>query len=91
MELRKDDPFKIRSYRGAAELIAELQTPLADLASAGGAAELRRLPGIGDAISKKIVEILETGTTPLYDELQSEIPLYLTRPARDRWNRYENR
>ena len=54
MELQKGDPFKIRSYRAASELIGELPTPMAEMAAKGGAAELRKLPGVGEAISKKI-------------------------------------
>lgn len=75
MELRHDDPFKIRSYRAASELIDELTTPLSDLAEKGGAAELRKLPGIGEAISRKIIDILNTGTTKLYEDLKAEIPV----------------
>lgn len=74
MELQKGDGFKIRSYRSASELIGELSTPLAEMAALGGAAELRKLPGIGDAISKKVIDILETGTTGLYEELRAAIP-----------------
>ena len=75
MELRHDDAFKTRSYRQAAELIEDLQTPLAEMAVAGGAAELRKLPGIGDTLSKRIMDIIETGTTPSYEELQAQIPV----------------
>ena len=74
MEFRDGNPFKIRSYRNAAEVIEELPTPLAQMVAEGGAARLRELPGVGEAISKKIVEILETGTCHLYEELKTETP-----------------
>jgi DNA polymerase (family X) len=74
MELRDDNAFKIRAYRNAAELIEDFHTPLADLAATGGAARLRELPGIGAAISQKIVELLETGTFKAYEEVKREIP-----------------
>ena len=74
MELQRGDPFKIRSYRAASELLGELATPLAEMAATGGVAELRKLPGVGEAISKKIIDILETGTTKVYEELRAEIP-----------------
>ena len=74
MELRGDDQFRIRSYRTAADLIADLQTPIEEIAKQGGAAELRKLPGIGEAISRKIIDIVKTGTTKLYEELNAEIP-----------------
>ena len=74
MEIQKGDPFKIRSYRTAAETIVSLQTPLTELAAAGGAAELRKLPGIGEAISRKIIDLLETGTTQVLEDLRAVTP-----------------
>jgi DNA polymerase (family 10) len=74
MELRDDNPFKLRAYRHAAEVIEELTTPLSEIAETGGAAALRELPGVGAAISGKIIEILKTGTCRAYEELKSEIP-----------------
>lgn len=74
MELREDNPFKFRAYRNAAELIEDYPTPLAELVEAGGAGRLQELPGIGNAISEKIVELLATGTFKAYEELQREIP-----------------
>jgi DNA polymerase (family 10) len=41
---------------------------------AGGVARLRELPGVGEAISRKIVELLETGTFKAYEEIKTEIP-----------------
>jgi DNA polymerase (family 10) len=74
LELRNENPFKIRSYRTAAETIEETPTPLAEMVAAGGVNRLRELPGIGEAISKKILELLETGTFELYQEITAEIP-----------------
>ena len=74
MEIQKGDPFKIRSYRMAAETVISLQTPLSELVAEGGAAELKKLPGIGDAISKRIFDLMETGTTQVYEDLRKETP-----------------
>jgi len=74
MELREDNPFKIRSYRTAADTIEDTPTPLADMLSAGGVSALKELPGIGEAISKKIVDLLATGTFKAYEEIKAEIP-----------------
>lgn len=74
MELRDDNAFKIRAYRNAADLIEDFHTPLADLAAAGGAARLRELPGIGEAISQKIIDLLDTGTFKAYEEIKRAIP-----------------
>lgn len=74
MELRDDNAFKLRAYRNAADLIEDFQTPLADLVAQGGAARLRELPGIGEAISQKIIDLLDTGTFKAYEEIKREIP-----------------
>lgn len=74
MELRQDDPFRIRSYRTAAETIEDWPKPLADVAASGGAVALRELHGVGPAISQKIVDLLATGTFKTYQEITAEIP-----------------
>jgi DNA polymerase (family 10) len=74
MELGEDNPFKIRAYRTAAETIEDTTTPLAEMVSAGGVARLRELPGVGEAISRKIVELLQTGTFKAYEEIKAKIP-----------------
>lgn len=74
MELRDDNPFRLRAYRNAAEVLEDLNTPLAEIVEVSGAAALRDLPGIGSAISGKIIEIIETGTCRAYEEIKREIP-----------------
>jgi DNA polymerase (family 10) len=74
MELGEDNPFKIRAYRTASETIEDTTTPLADMVSEGGVSRLRELPGVGEAISGKIVELLETGTFKAYEEIKAKIP-----------------
>ncbi|MBO0860990.1 MAG: DNA polymerase/3'-5' exonuclease PolX, partial [Chloracidobacterium sp.] len=74
MEIGEENPFKIRAYRAAAETIEDTTTPLAQMVSEGGGARLRELPGVGEAISRKIVELLETGTFKAYEEIKAKIP-----------------
>jgi len=74
MELRGDDLFRIRSYRTAAETIEDWPKPLAEIAADGGATALRELPGIGAAISQKIIDLLTNGTFKAYEEITAEIP-----------------
>jgi DNA polymerase (family 10) len=74
MELGEDNPFKIRAYRTAAETIEDTMTPLSEMVSEGGVARLRELPGVGEAISGKIVELFETGTFKAYEEMKAKIP-----------------
>jgi len=74
MELRGDDPFRLRSYRNAAEAIEVWPTPLADIARDEGLAGLQEIPGVGKAIASKIIELLETGTFKAWEKLVAETP-----------------
>ncbi len=75
MEIRGDDYFKIRSYRNAAEVISDWTTPLEKIASEEGQQGLQTLPGVGKAISGKIIEILEKGTFDAWEKLISKTPV----------------
>jgi DNA polymerase (family 10) len=74
LELLDENPFKIRSYRAAAQTIEDTSKPLTEIVEEGGVAKLRELPGIGEAISKKILDLLETGTFKLFQEVKTKIP-----------------
>jgi DNA polymerase (family 10) len=74
LEFKDENPFKLRSYRLAAETIGEMQTPLAEVAARGGAAELQKIPGIGKSISTQIIEIVQTGTSSYFEALKQEVP-----------------
>jgi DNA polymerase (family X) len=73
LEFKDENPFKLRSYRVAAETIAELQQPIVEIASRG-AASLQELPGIGKSLSTQILEIIQTGTSSFFEALKEEIP-----------------
>jgi DNA polymerase (family 10) len=74
MEIRGDDPFRLRSYRNAAEAIEVWPTELKDIAAAEGAAGLQTIPGIGKAIASKVVELLERGTFDAWERVTAETP-----------------
>ncbi|MBL8188123.1 MAG: hypothetical protein JNK38_08950 [Acidobacteria bacterium] len=74
LELRGENFFKLRSYQSAADTIEDWPQPLAEIVADKGAEGLRELPGIGEAISKKIVDLLSTGSFKLWDEVRAEIP-----------------
>ncbi len=72
LEMRGENPFRIRAYTNAARTLRlHDQRDLAGLASSG---ELSRLPGIGKAISEKLVLLVETGRIPQLDELRASVP-----------------
>jgi DNA polymerase (family 10) len=74
LELGEENPFKLRSYRTAAETIEDWPKPLAEIVADRGQDGLRELPGIGEAISKKIVDLLATGTFNAYEKAKAKIP-----------------
>jgi len=71
MELRGDDVFRVRAYLNAARVIDGLAEPLAEIRARG---ELRKIKGIGEKITAKIEEMLDTGRLRKHDELAAEFP-----------------
>ncbi len=62
--------FKPAAYRRAAQVIEDLPK---DISTYGDEKELKKLPGIGDAIAKKIIEYLETGKMSFLEQLRAEL------------------
>ncbi len=77
MEIRGDDPFRLRSYRNAGEAIETWPTPLKEISSREGVAGLQAIPGVGKAIAGKIVELLDHGTFEAWEKLTAETPATL--------------
>jgi len=74
MEVRGEDPFRIRSYRMAAEAIETWPTSLHKIAAKEGAAGLQDIPGVGKAIAGKIIELIDRGTFDAWERLTAETP-----------------
>ena len=74
MEIRGDDPFRLRSYRNAAEAIEVWPTPLKEIAEKEGVAGLQEIPGVGKAIAGKVIELLNRGSFDAWDRLTAETP-----------------
>ena len=68
LEIDAADPFRVRSYRRAAEAIEQQTTNLAALAESDPKA-LLAIPGIGKSMAANIRDLAATGTMPLRDEL----------------------
>ncbi|HHH79533.1 MAG TPA: DNA polymerase/3'-5' exonuclease PolX [Thermoplasmatales archaeon] len=71
LEIKGELPFKVRAYRRAAQRIETLDGDIEDIYSEG---KLREIPGIGEALAKKIGEIIETGRLEYLDRLKREVP-----------------
>ena len=70
LEIKNENPFKIRAYRNAADTIAHLAERVADLAPA----DRLGIPGIGKDLSAKIAELIDTGAVKYHQELLQEFP-----------------
>lgn len=66
--------WKPRAYRKAAESIASLSRSIEDIYEEKGITGLKEIPGIGEALAKKIVEFLKTGSIKEYEKLIKKIP-----------------
>jgi DNA polymerase (family 10) len=71
LELQDENPFRVRSYRKASQVIGDLAEDVAALAEAG---KLGDLPGIGASFVEKINEYLFTGKLKAYEELAAKVP-----------------
>ena len=67
LEIDSADPFRIRSYRRAAEAVEQQTTQLATIAD--DPKQLLAIPGIGKGMVANIQALLTTGTMPLREEL----------------------
>ena len=74
MDVRGDDPFRLRSYRNAAEAIETWPTPMQKIAAEDGIAGLQSIPGVGKAIAGKILELLDRGTFDAWERIIKETP-----------------
>ena len=70
MEIHDENTFKIRSYQNAAFQLGRLEQPLEKMSPE----EMASIQGVGDAISKKITQILETGELPLLQKYLEKTP-----------------
>jgi len=71
LELKKENIFKIRAYRRVARSIEELPVEVEQLAKED---RLEEIPGAGEAITKKITELITTGKLEYYEKLKAEPP-----------------
>ncbi|PYM03289.1 MAG: histidinol-phosphatase [Verrucomicrobia bacterium] len=71
LELKEENPFKIRAYQNAARSIEAFGASFTDLQNQE---TLEKIPGIGKAIAAKISELATTGGLKFLDELRAEFP-----------------
>ena len=75
LELKGDNPFRIRAYRNAARTIETSGYDFTKLVKEGY--DLSQLPDIGERIAKKIVEIVTTGKLTKLEAVKKEFPPHI--------------
>jgi len=71
LKLKKDNIFKIRAYQKVAREIKELAVEVEQLVRED---RLKEIPGAGEAITKKLTELVTTGKLEYYQKLKAEFP-----------------
>lgn len=70
LEIKGDNPFRVRAYRRAAQNIDSFAKDVAETSPE----ELQEIPGIGADLAAKVQEYVATGSLKFYDELKKEVP-----------------
>ena len=70
LKRRKNNIFKIRAYERVAKSITELPVEVEQLVREE---RLKEIPGGGEAINKKIIEMVNTGRLEYYEKLKAEL------------------
>jgi len=71
LELKRENPFKIRAYQKVARSVEHLPVEVEQLVAED---RLKEVPGAGEAITKKITELVTTGKLDYYEKLKAELP-----------------
>lgn len=70
LEFKGENPFKVNAYRKASRVIKDLQQ---DIEEVWQQKKLHELPGIGEALVKKIDEYLKSGKISKYEEISRDV------------------
>ena len=71
LELKGENVFKVRAYQKAVRSIEHLPVEVEQLVVED---KLKGIPGVGEAITKKITELVTTGHLGYYEKLKAEFP-----------------
>ena len=70
LELKEENQFKIRAYQRVVRSIEHLPVEVEQLVKED---RLKEIPGVGEAITKKITELVTTGHLEYYEKLKAEV------------------
>ena len=72
LEIKDENPFRIRAYRNAARAVRDFPEPVAEWVRTER--DLTEIPGIGKDLAEKIADLVQTGELPLRKQLLSKLP-----------------
>lgn len=72
LELQGENPFRCRAYHTAADAVRAVGGDLHDLIASGRLAA--EVPGIGETIQSKIIQLVTTGRLSALEELREQMP-----------------
>jgi len=78
LELKGENPFKIRAYQKVVRSIEHLPVEVEQLVAED---RLKEIPGVGEAITRELTELVTTGKLEYYEKLKAESPEGAKRPA----------
>ena len=70
LELKGENPFKVRAYRAGARALETLEEEVGTVIAED---RLQAIPGIGEALAKKITELHATGRLEFHEKLKASI------------------
>ncbi len=73
LEFQDANPFRVRAYRNGARAIRDYPEQMSAIL-ADEARKLTDIAGVGKDLADKIITLFATGTLPLLEELQSQVP-----------------
>ena len=71
LDIKGEIFFKTRAYRMAAQTVEVLDEDIEVVAREG---RLQEIPGVGEALAKKIIELINTDKLEYFEQLKKEIP-----------------
>jgi DNA polymerase (family X) len=68
LELKDENPFKVRAYRQGAETVRNFEGEIVELAERN---ELEGIKGLGEALRDKLHELATTGSLKFHQDLRA--------------------
>ncbi len=73
LEFQGANPFRVRAYRNGARTVRDHSEPMQAIVE-DDSRKLTDIPGLGKDLAEKITTLCATGTVPLLEELQAQVP-----------------